>query len=442
MNQLLLLTWEIIINTTEIILFTILVFNRLIVHESRKRKAFLLSGFLVLIVTIINTFSTNLYFSLIIMLVLEIGYCLYFFTNSITEKLFWGCSFLLITVLSEKITFGIFSLLPIDNINSLLAFGENRFHATILYICTCAALVFIVTKFHKDSFLLPSFYKVLLLFITIMIIIGANALLGIILDMQIHDTLQKYTIILNLINYSFIFIFFSFVLITREMGILYKKNLEMQVLHEKIRTEEEQLELYQNTTHTLRTWKHDYQNHIDIIWNLSQNKKYTELTEYLNSFHSALPDSSFLVSTGNAVLDAIISMKFLTAKQKNIFFHYQIILPDIFIDNSFPITSLLGNLLDNAIEACAFSEQPSIFLTLKPHYDMLYLEVKNNTDGNYIRDEKGHFVSRKQNRNHGIGLKRVQQITKELGGFLEIYPCENLFTVKILIPISTTIGES
>lgn len=441
MNQLLLLTWEIIINTTEIILFTILVFNRLIVNDSLKRKALLSSGFLILIVTIINTFSTSLYISLLILLLLEICYCLYFFTNPITEKLFWGCSFLLITVLSEKITFGIFSLLPIDNINSLLALGENRFHATILYICTCAALVFIVTKFHKDSFLLPSFYKVLLLFITIMIIIGANALLGIILDMQKHDSLQKYIIILNLINYSFIFIFFSFVLITREMGILYKKNLEMQVLNEKIRTEEEQLELYQSTTRTLRNWKHDYQNHIDIIWNLSQNKKYTELSDYIRNFHSALPDSSFLVSTGNAVLDAIISMKFLTAKQNNISFHYQIILPDTFTNYSFPISSLLGNLLDNAIEACAFCEHPSIFLNIRPHYDMLYLEVRNNTDGNYIYDEKGHFISRKQNRNHGIGLKRVHQITKELGGFLEIYPCENLFTIKILFPISTTIGE-
>lgn len=93
MNQLLLLTWEIIINTTEIILFTILVFNRLIVHESRKRKAFLLSGFLALIVTIINTFSTNLYFSLIIMLVLEIGYCLYFLQIPLRKNCFGDVAF-------------------------------------------------------------------------------------------------------------------------------------------------------------------------------------------------------------------------------------------------------------------------------------------------------------------------------------------------------------
>ncbi len=442
MNHLLLPAWEIIINIAEIVLFTILVFNRLIVNNALKRKALLSSIILVLIVTIINKLPVNLYISLLIMLILEICYCLYFFTNPISEKLFWGCSFLLITVLSEKITFGIFSLLPINNINSLLSFGENRFHATILYICTCAALVFLVTKFDKDSFLLPSFYKVLLLSITIMIIIGSNALLGIILDMQTDDTLRKYTSILNFIHYSFIFIFFCFILITRKMGGLYKKNLEMQVLKEKIRTEAEQLELYQNTTHTLRNWKHDYQNHIDIMWNLSQNKKYNELSEYIRSFYSALPDSSFLVSTGNAVLDAVISMKFLTAKQKNISFHYQIILPDTFAELSFPFSSLLGNVLDNAIEACSFCEQASIFLNLKPHYDMLYLEAKNNTDGNYFYDEKGHFITRKQHGNHGIGLKRIQQITKELGGFLEIYPCDNLFTIKILIPISTTIGEA
>ena len=75
------------------------------------------------------------------------------------------------------------------------------------------------------------------------------------------------------------------------MGILYKKTLEMQELNEKMRTEEEQLELYQSTTRTLRNWKHDYQNHIDIKTKNTLNYQNTYVTFIL---HYPILHSSFL----------------------------------------------------------------------------------------------------------------------------------------------------
>ena len=442
MNHLLLLSWEFVVNTAEIFLFTILVFNRLTLKETLKKQALLTSVFLILIVTFINRLQVNIYISLFIILIFEVCYSLYFFTNSITEKLFWGSCFILITILSEKITFGIFSILPINDINSLLLLGKNRLHATILYLCTCAALVFGVTKFHKTSFKLPIIYKILFMCVIAITIIGSNILLGIILDMQSYENMHKYIKILNLIYYSFILAFFSFIFIIRKMGILYNENLEMQTLKQKIEIENKQLEMYQDTTQILRSWKHDYQNHIDVMWNLLQNSQYKELSDYMHKFYSKIPDFSFLISTGNTILDAVVSMKLILAKQKNISFQYQIVLPDIFNIDNLTFSSLLGNILDNSIEACAYcNNNPYIHLIIKPYHDMLYLEVINSTDGNYIYNEKEELISRKQNKNHGIGLKRIRQIITEFEGFYEIYPCNNTFTIKVLIPTASTIGE-
>ena len=442
MNHFLLLSWEFVVNTAEIFLFTILVFNRLTLKETLKKQALLSSVFLIFMITFINMLQLNLYISIFIILTFEVCYSIYFFTNSITEKLFWGSCFVLITILSEKITFGIFSMLPIDDINSLLLLGENRLHATILYLCTCAALVFGVTKFHKTSFELPIIYKVLFMCIIAITIIGSNILLGIILDMQSYENMHKYIKILNLIYYSFILAFFSFIFIIRKMGILYNENLEMQTLKQKIEIENKQLEMYQNTTQILRNWKHDYQNHIDVMWNLLQNSQYNELSDYMHKFYSEIPDSSFLISTGNTILDAVISMKFILAKQKNISFQYQIVLPDMFHIDNLKFSSLLGNILDNSIEACEYcNNNPYIRLNIKPYHDMLYLKVINSTDGNYIYNKQKELISRKHNQNHGIGLKRIHQIITELEGFYEIYPCNSTFTIKVLIPTVSTNGE-
>ena len=82
MNHFLLLSWEFVVNTAEIFLFTILVFNRLTLKETLKKQALLSSVFLIFMITFINMLQLNLYISIFIILTFEVCYSIYFFTNS------------------------------------------------------------------------------------------------------------------------------------------------------------------------------------------------------------------------------------------------------------------------------------------------------------------------------------------------------------------------
>ena len=431
----LLFIWEYIINISEVSLFAYICFSQLEIKCSLKKYSYSALVILSIILTLLNHISINLYVSLFIMLMLEELFCYLFFINSLSEKIFWGAVYELITIISEKITFSIFSLLQIHDINSLMEIGINRFHATILYICICAIIAFLVVHICKNKIELPFFYQLLFVVLAVITIIGSSSLLGIVLHLELLPGEHFHALILNCINYAFLFSFFAFIFLIRKIGILNHENNsihEQQLLAQK---ENEQVKIYLESAKSLRTWKHDYQNHIDTIWNLYQNQNYDELGKYISETHSSLPDTSLFVSTGNITLDAVISMKFMYAKQNGIQIDYQIIIPDCYLVDSFRIANIINTLLDNAIEACSYCSKPYISLIMKPQNEMLFIKLINSSDGHYSFNTDGTLMSRKADTfNHGIGLIRVKQIIAELSGFLEITPNNVCFEIKILLP--------
>lgn len=105
------------------------------------------------------------------------------------------------------------------------------------------------------------------------------------------------------------------------------------------------------------------------------------------------------------------------------------------------ICSLLGNLYDNAIEGCMRANDKRIRLYMKPFHNMLSVKITNTSDGFYRTDSRNQLLSRKaenditNNMEHGIGLRRIQDIVERHSGIMEILPEKDMFTVSILIPL-------
>ena len=92
---------------------------------------------------------------------------------------------------------------------------------------------------------------------------------------------------------------------------------------------------------------------------------------------------------------------------------YSVILPEHFPINDIEITGILGNLLDNSIEACTKIERktdthPQINVFLKPQRSMYHIHVENSSSGNYRYKLNGQLDSTKTDqKNHGKGLTNV-----------------------------------
>ena len=102
------------------------------------------------------------------------------------------------------------------------------------------------------------------------------------------------------------------------------------------------------------------------------------------------------------------------------------------------ICVVLGNLLDNAIEAASMvkDEKRWIEIIIGQQNQMLFLKIRNN----YLREliiKKGEYQTTKQNKEaHGYGIKSIRYTIQKYGGAVNIKTENNWFEMKIIIPLS------
>ncbi len=184
----------------------------------------------------------------------------------------------------------------------------------------------------------------------------------------------------------------------------------------------------------MRGWRHDYHNHIQVLKaTLDQNQVETA-RGYLDGIEDALRKVDTYVKSGNVMADAIINSKLTLAEQKHIQITCDAFLPDDLFISDVDLCTILGNLLDNAIESCdkvAKSERfVRIYLAMQK--EQLYLSIQNAALEEMDFEQK-HFISTKRG-NHGLGIKRVAAVVNKWNGYISLNQEPGVFATEIMIP--------
>jgi sensor histidine kinase regulating citrate/malate metabolism len=179
-------------------------------------------------------------------------------------------------------------------------------------------------------------------------------------------------------------------------------------------------------TRTLRELKHDMKFHLNTMQALAQKQEYEKLNVYIQDFDNQINQIHYLVSTGNTAIDCTLSPKINIAKEKNIPFDYTLILPENLPIRDIDLSVLLGNLVDNALEAAVLCDLPWIQLQIKPFNNMLSIYVRNSYRGT---------PATKGSLEHGLGVHRIKEIVEKYKGTSRIIPEADSFAVHILLPL-------
>lgn len=102
----------------------------------------------------------------------------------------------------------------------------------------------------------------------------------------------------------------------------------------------------------------------------------------------------------------------------------------------FDINIILGNLLENAIEAAKKTEEKTVNVNIQFKSEMLRIEIENSYSKELLKEGTGklNFATTKRiKEQHGIGLHSVNQIVEKYKGLMEIDTQEKCFCVKILL---------
>ena len=188
----------------------------------------------------------------------------------------------------------------------------------------------------------------------------------------------------------------------------------------------------------VRRFKHDLVNHIGVLRELINEKKTEEAKEYIDTIWSIQDEFDLKVHTGDCYLDVIVNYYWYLAIKENIEFVVLGKLTDKMPLEMFDITTLMGNILQNAVEATINTDAPTIRVELVEHKKEIFIVVSNSVVEK-INIKKGFFItSKKDKANHGIGLKNIiATVEKYHGEYYMEYIEQNgeaLFKISIAIP--------
>ncbi|MDO5734349.1 MAG: GHKL domain-containing protein [Eubacteriales bacterium] len=181
----------------------------------------------------------------------------------------------------------------------------------------------------------------------------------------------------------------------------------------------------------MRAWRHDFHNHLQSMRYYLQEDRTAELATYLTELQSDLASVDTMVKTGHLSLDAVLNSKLSLAKAAKIALDITVFpLPKISISDV-DLTALIGNLLDNAIEACEKIPQERRFirLYLDCEGEQLYLSIHNAAKEVLSFNER-NYISNKRGR-HGLGMKRVAMLVEKYGGFLNLQNEAGVFAAEL-----------
>lgn len=181
----------------------------------------------------------------------------------------------------------------------------------------------------------------------------------------------------------------------------------------------------------MRGWKHDYRHHIQAMKVHAANGEYGEIDKYLNQLDDDLTNVETVIRTGNRMTDAILNSKLSIAAEKQIQVKAEAKIPVSLSVTELDLCIIIGNLLDNAIEACMELPQDRrlirVYMEIKGNF--LYLSVMNTT-----ADQKKNSFQTSKGSGHGFGLLRVDEIVKKYGGYIKRASEDEAFSTEVLLP--------
>lgn len=142
-----------------------------------------------------------------------------------------------------------------------------------------------------------------------------------------------------------------------------------------------------------------------------------------------------LVDTGNVGMDAILNHKLKEAEQEGISIDFEHQVSGRVKIADADLNTVIGNLINNAMEAVRQMEleERKIILKIRADQTTFFLEIRNSYQGVLRKDKKDEYLTQKSGRQfHGLGLLQIKRVVRKYGGKVVIKDKNGCFDVRLL----------
>lgn len=230
-----------------------------------------------------------------------------------------------------------------------------------------------------------------------------------------------------IINFTVFFLF-------DKMARLYQEKQEKGLIEQQNKYYENQLQIINETQEAASILRHDMKNHLRSLFSDIKSGNLNEAQKYISDIVDVYESGTEIINTGYPAIDSLVNFKLQTAKQNGVRVGINASLPPGLNLSSFDMTVILGNLLDNALQAVSLVTE-NAFIDFALHYSkgMLLIKVANPFQI-AIKRENGKIVTSKADKeNHGYGLRSVNEAVEKYNGTIEVETDENIFTITAIL---------
>lgn len=242
-----------------------------------------------------------------------------------------------------------------------------------------------------------------------------------------------YEMLLNLILiiWGYVIVFTGVSSSSRIISLMY----DYKIIENQVELQRQNYSFLNESLNQIYALKHDERHHKNAIESMIRDQNYKEALEYIEQYNSNEMSTTIPALCKNFAADSIIKHYMGIAIRKNIDFKTDLIIPENIGINSLDLCIVLGNSLENAIEACdrlTDSQDKYIKLTSKIVGTHIIFQITNNyygdivTTNNIIKSSKGEL-------SHGIGLTNIRRTANKYSGNLEINYSDNIFEITIIM---------
>lgn len=181
-----------------------------------------------------------------------------------------------------------------------------------------------------------------------------------------------------------------------------------------------------------RRLKHDMKNHTMVMLSFFEENRIDDAKKYAGEILDKLNKMYTYVNVGNSLLNYIINNKLSKAKENGIEIKAEIENLSFDYMEGVDFSTMLNNVLDNAIEASINSKEKKLEVKICSNKGVDVITVKNSIDSSVIADNPS-LMSTKEEEGHGYGVKQIKAIVEKYSGEIDIYEKEEMFVISIML---------
>ncbi|HAT4269426.1 TPA: GHKL domain-containing protein [Clostridium perfringens] len=395
------------------------------------KKRIFSTSFTILLILIINyTFNINEFSYLLEALTLYIYY-LYLYKRNITVILLTSIYLLSFSLLKYIIIF-IYSVMTFD-LQVLKIMNTTRFFLFIMFLLIMLTIIVFIGNFFEKCRVNISSTTIKKQ--TIMVfIIGISVLLS----EKVFDNIQITSKLLYRVNISTLIIAINLAIVHFIMYKKYKEykfDFKLKILERQLNYQKKYYEKVMDNYDEAKKAFHDMNNHIIVIKYFLENKDYNNMNEYIKSLSKKIVTNNDKNICKNKIINAICVEKSDICKSEEINISFDIVINKELNIDDLDLCIILGNLIDNAIEACEKINnkkiQKVIQVSSRVYLNQIYIKVINSKNNKLKKHNCKFLTSKKDKKNHGIGLENVKESVYKNDGEIEIKDSKNTFEVSL-----------